>query len=181
MPGNQEKATGIRDENLPWICKGLDRFISLLGEYAAWLNVILVLLIAVQVVMRYVFHISFVALEEAEWHLYGTAALFGISYCVVINNHIRVDILSQRFSPRTKEIVEILGILFLVMPVVTVLFVHGLEFVQSSWHVNESSRSPMGLPWRWAIKSVIPVSMALFGLSAISRAIRSAKIVIRGG
>ena len=131
MPGNKENSTGIRDENLPWICKRLDRFIALLGEYAAWLNVILVLLIAVQVVMRYVFHISFIALEEAQWHLYGTAALFGISYCVVINNHIRVDILSQRFSPRTKEIVEILGILFLVMPVVTVLFVHGLSLCKA--------------------------------------------------
>lgn len=180
MSGNQDGVAEIKNGNLPMISRGLDRFITLVGEYAAWLNVILVVLISVQVVMRYVFHISFVALEEAEWHLYGTAALFGISYCVVINNHIRVDLFHQGFSPRKKEIIELIGIFFFVLPVVTVLFIHGTQFVGSAWHVNEGSRSPMGLPWRWAIKSVIPVSMALFGLAAISRAIRSVLIVIRG-
>lgn len=180
MSRNPEGAAEIKGGSLPLISRGLDRFVTIVGEYAAWLNVILVVLISVQVVMRYVFHINFIALEEAEWHLYGTAALFGISYGVVINNHIRVDLFYQTFSPRKKEIIELFGIVFFVLPVVTVLFTHGIQFVASAWHVNESSRSPMGLPWRWLIKSVIPASMALFGLAAISRAIRSATILIRG-
>lgn len=180
MPPDRDNSAEIKDGKLLVVCKGIDRFISLVGEYAAWLNVILVFLISVQVFMRYVFQINYIALEEAEWHLYGTAALFGISYCVVINNHIRVDVFSDRFSQRTKEIVEFLGILFLVLPLVTILFIHGLQFVESSWRVNEASRSPMGLPWRWAIKSVVPVSMALFGLASISRAIRSLLIAVKG-
>ena len=155
MCADRENSAEIKKGKLPMICMGIDRFISLVGECAAWLNVILVFLISVQVFMRYVLQINYIALEEAEWHLYGTAALFGISYCVVINNHIRVDLFSDHFSPRTKEIVEFLGILLLVLPMVTIVFIHGLQFVESSWRVNEASRSPMGLPWRWAIKSML--------------------------
>ena len=176
---NGNTAEGLTYE-IPAVCRWVDRFVALVGKTAAWLNVILVLLICLQVVLRYVFHINYVSIEEAQWHLYGVAALFGISYCTVINSHIRLDLLHQNFSPRTKEIVEALGILLLVMPTVVVLVVHGVDFVESAWRVSEASRSPMGLCCRWAIKTVIPVSMGLFGLAAFSRFYRSIYLVVKG-
>jgi len=162
----------------PRFCRIIDKFILTIGHGTAWFNVALVALILIQVVMRYMFGIGSVALEEAQWHLYGIAVMFGISYAVVTDAHIRLDLAYQKFSPRTKAWVEIFTLLLLVMPMVIVLFLHGLDFVESSWRVSERSRSPMGLPWRWAIKSVIPIGMSLYGLAAISRIVRSIALLI---
>ena len=180
MSDNSVSAIDAPSYELPAFCRAIDNFITWVCKAAAWLNAILVIIICVQVVLRYVFNVNSVAMEEFQWHLYGVAALFGMSYCTVINHHIRLDLVYQHFSPRTKEIVEALGILVLVLPVVFVMVVHGVDLVESAWRVSESSRSPMGLCCRWAIKTVIPVSFSLFGLAALSRLYRSVYLTFKG-
>ncbi len=163
----------------PAVCVSLDRFVLRIGQTIAWLNVATVLVIVIQVILRYVFGKGMVSLEELQWHLYAVCVMFGISYGIVTDSHIRLDLAHRKFSPRGKEWVEFLGILFLLLPLVVVLFIHGLDFVQSSYHLNESSDSPLGLPYRWIIKSVIPVSMALVGVAAVSRMIRAAALLFK--
>jgi TRAP-type mannitol/chloroaromatic compound transport system permease small subunit len=66
------------------------------------------------------------------------------------------------------------------MPFIVVIFLHSLDFVADSWRINEHSDAPSGLPWRWLIKSVIPVSFGLLGLAVISRFIRDLTLLIKG-
>ena len=127
--------------------------------------------------MRYAFRVSVVALEELQWHLYGALIMLGLSYCVTVNRHIRLDLLHRDFSSRRKEIVEFLGIFFLLLPMAVIIFVHSVDFVASSYRVNETSDSPLGLPYRWLFKAVIPLTMFLLGISAISRLIRAAAFI----
>jgi len=105
--------------------------------------------------------------------LYSLAFMFGLSYALVTNAHVRVDLISSFLSERTREWIEILGIVFLLMPFIGVVILYGLEFWQASWVHGERSLAPMGLPYRWIIKAVIPLSFALFGLAAFSRLIKA--------
>jgi TRAP-type mannitol/chloroaromatic compound transport system permease small subunit len=147
----------------------VDRFILRIGRLLAWANGLLVLVIVLQVTLRYGFGRGMVALEELEWHLYSVAFMFGLSYAVVTDAHVRVDLVSSFLSRRTREWIEILGIVFLLLPFIAVVIIFGLEFLQSSWVRNERSLAPMGLPYRWAIKAVIPASFAFFAAAALSR------------
>ncbi len=157
----------------PAICKRLDRFVIKVGKAAAWSNCLLVLAIILNVVLRYAFGKGQVWLEELQWHLYGLAVMIGLSYSQALDSPIRVDILHQRFSRRGKAFWEIVGTLLFLLPWVAVLIYMGVDFWTESWRVNEASDSPLGLPFRWIIKAVIPISFALLGLAAASRFISS--------
>lgn len=156
-----------------------DRFILAVGRTTAWLIALLMVLILVQVVLRYLFNKSYIALEELQWHLYAVIIMLGMSYAYVKDSHIRLDILHSRFSRRRKEWIELLGILFLLWPMVAVFFLHSLPFVAESFRVGERSDAPMGLGCRWAIKAVIPVAFGLLFLGSVSRLAKAAAYLIR--
>jgi TRAP-type mannitol/chloroaromatic compound transport system permease small subunit len=147
----------------------MDKFVQSIGRWCSWLNVALIFVIILQVVLRYVFGKGLVVLEEVQWHLYCVGVVFGMSYCQSVDSHIRLDIAYEKMSPRTKEWVEILGILFLVMPMIYIIFFHGVDFFWEAVKVNERSDAPLGLCCRWLPKSLIPISMFLMFLSALAR------------
>jgi len=151
----------------------VDRLILRIGRFLSWANGVLIIVIVLQVCLRYGFGRGMVALEELEWHLYSVAFMFGLSYAVVTNAHVRVDLISGFLSKRTREWIEILGTVILLLPFIAVVIVYGLEFFQSSWVRSERSLAPMGLPYRWFIKAVIPLSFALLALAALSRLVKA--------
>ena len=161
------------DDSVPKICQKLDNFIFRIGNIAAWLNFLLLVVIILQVCLRYIIGRGYVFLEELQWHLYAVAFMIALSYAQCENNHIRLDIFSERFSKKTSELIEIVGILVLVFPFIIIIFIHGVEFLYDSWRVGESSGSPMGLPYRWIIKSFIPIGMVTLAISSVSRLIKS--------
>lgn len=158
----------------------IDKQILNIGKLASWLYVLLIASIILQVTLRYGFSNGLVQLEELQWHFYGAAVMLGMSYAQVLDAHIRVDLLHMQMRRRKQAWVEILGICFLLMPFAVVIFLHSLDFVYESWRVNESSDAASGLPWRWLIKSVIPVSFVLLMLAAVSRLIRELTLLKRG-
>lgn len=162
------------------IADGIDAFIRNTGYVLCWLNAILIVVIIVQVVLRYGFGTGDPKLEELQWHLYAAAVMFGISYAQVTNSHIRVDVIAMRLSPRTLRLWEVFGIVVFVMPFIYVVFVHSLDFLAEAWRLNERSDAPTGLPWRWAIKAVIPISFAMLALAILSRLIRVVVALVRG-
>lgn len=157
---------------------GMDAVVVAASRWAAWLYLMLVLVVLAQVVLRYFFHHGLVALEELMWHLYAVAFLFGLSFALVRDAHVRVDLIHARFSPRMRAAIEIIGILLLVLPLVLVVVHHSLAWVELSYRLNESSQSPGGLPHRWLIKSAIPVAMGLVGLAAIGRVARELAVLM---
>lgn len=165
------------NESVPVFCRRLDGAVKGIGKVVAWANGLLVVTIILNVVLRYLFDMGQVWLEEMQWHLYALAVMFGLSYSQVVDSPIRVDILHQKFSRRTKAKWEIFGILVFLLPWIAILILQGLDFWSESWRVNESSDSPLGLPFRWIIKGVIPVSFGLLGIAVISRLISSVALI----
>ena len=133
------------NNHIPRLSKVLDRFITGIGEIAAWLNVAVILAIITQVILRYVFSKGLVILEEMQWHLYAVVIMIGLSYCATHDSHIRLDLLHQRFSRRRKEVIELFGTLFLLLPMVILMLMHSWPFVSESIRIMEASDSVVGI------------------------------------
>ena len=159
--------------------KFFDRFSDLMGWIAGALNLLMLVNVFYDAIMRYFFNSGSIALQELEWHLFAMVFLFGIAYALKEDGHVRVDILYDRFSPKWKAIVNIAGTLLLLLPL-SVLVIEG-----SVWYVNEAftsreiSGDPGGLTHCWLIKLVIPASFVFLIISATGFVLHNIN-VIRG-
>jgi TRAP-type mannitol/chloroaromatic compound transport system permease small subunit len=159
------------------LSNGLDAVIDRLGVWFSWLWIVTVGVILYSVISRYVFAQGSVMLEEVQWHLAGAAWLVGLSYTLRHDDHVRVDVLHERFSHRTQTWIEFLGILLLLMPFLTIAFIECVPYALSSFEQGERSVAPNGLPARWILKSFLPVSLCLLAIAAVSRLMRTTALL----
>ncbi len=158
--------------------KIFDRFSDLMGWVAGILNLLMLINVFYDAIMRYFFSSGSIAMQEMEWHLFAMVFLFGIAYALKEDGHVRVDVIYDRLSPRWQAIINIGGTALLLLPL-SVLIVEG-----SIWYVNEAfssgeiSGDPGGLPYRWLIKLVIPASFVFLIVSAAGFVIRNIRILL---
>ncbi len=176
----QEQQNDLETEKIPKICTFIDSIIFKIGAAISWLSVFLIAIIVLQVFLRYAFTINLIQLEELQWHLYAAIVMFGLSYSMVNHSHVRVDILRIRFSTRLQRQIEVLGILFLMVPFMFIVIDYGLDMTMEALRINERSTSPEGLPFRWIVKSVLPLSFILLFMASISRLIRHISFLFKG-
>lgn len=159
------------DNDTQPIAVGLDKFVKSVGHVVMWANILLITAIVSQVLLRYIANQNFPKLDEIQWHFYGLVTMVGISYALVTDSHVRVDLLHMQLSRRSQRIIEVLGILTLLVPFIYLMIDQGYDYFYESLRVNERSSSPTGLPGRWALKAVIPISFILLALAALARLI----------
>jgi len=147
----------------------IDGFLIRVGKVLSWIWLLLLAVIMVNVILRYFFSEGRIELEELQWHLYSVGFLLGMSYAYQADVHVRVDVLHERWSPRTQAWIELYGSLLLLIPFIALVVIYGIPFVQSSFAVNEVSSSPGGLPLRYLIKAVLPIGFLLLGFAVVSR------------
>ncbi|NEX15449.1 MAG: C4-dicarboxylate ABC transporter permease [Halochromatium sp.] len=127
----------------------------------------MVLVTFVVVVLRYVFDSGSIALQESVTYLYAVLFMLGAAYTLQQDGHVRVDILYQRFSRRGRAWVDLLGTLFLLVPVSVFLLLSSWDYVADAWAVREGSREAGGIPGVWLLKTLLllmPVLMLVQGL-----------------
>jgi len=146
----------------------LDRWVGRIGRATAWLTLLLVLLVAGDVLFRYVWHVSSVAEQEFEWHVLAVIALIGASYTLQQGEHVRVDIFYQRYSVRLKRWMDILLPALIVVPSMLFIAWQSLTFVGMSWEFSEGSPDPGGLPGRYLIKAFVPLGFFLIAVQGIA-------------
>jgi tripartite ATP-independent transporter DctM subunit len=159
------------DRDTQPIAVALDNTVKSVGKVVMWANLLLVAAIVSQVALRYLLNQNYPKLDEIQWHFYGLVTMIGISYALVTDSHVRVDLLHMQLSRRAQRVIEIIGILTLLTPFIYLMIDQGYDYFYESWRVNERSDSPTGLPGRWALKAVIPVSFVLLALAAVARLI----------
>jgi len=130
--------------------------------------IVLSLIVTYDVIARKLFHGGSIALQELEWHLFDLTFLFAIAYTLSHDKHVRVDIFYDKFSVKTKAIIQIITILFFVVPLSTLVAVEALPFVQMSFQMHETSGDPGGLCCRWIIKSSMIIAFLVVLLQSVS-------------
>lgn len=156
------------------VSHAVGRLISAVGEAASWLWLALVLVIMFQVVMRYALGQGSILLEELQWHIYGVGFLLGLGYCAAADRHVRITVVSDRWSLRTRTIIEVVGILIFLLPLCIAVVVEGGKMAITAYQLRETSAAPGGLPMRWLMKSFIPLGFILLGLAAVAHLTRCA-------
>lgn len=150
----------------------LDKFINAIGSLFSWLWVALVVLILANVTNRYVFQNSSIAMEELAWHFYGAAFMIGLSFTLVSDSHVRVDVLYERWGLKTKAWIEFFGILLLLLPFLGVVIYHMAPYAYESYIADERSQVIAGLTNRWIMKYIVLISMILLAIAAFSRLLK---------
>ncbi len=150
----------------------LEKIVELAGKLCSWLWVVLIVLIVTNVVLRYALRTNFIAMEELQWHLYAVGFLMALSFAILYDGHVRVDVVAERLQLRTRAWIEIAGILLLILPFVYVVVSYAIPFVQRSYQIGEVSAAPGGLPYRWFIKSFIITGFVFIGIAALARLMR---------
>lgn len=161
-----------------WIIK-LDEGLARLSILCGWIACIAMILMAANVffdvVARYVFNDVSIGMQEMEWHLYSVVFLFGIPYALRTDGHVRVDVFYARWSNKAKAWINLVGAFIFVLPFAYLIGTYGYDFALDSYNMGEGSGDPGGLPHRWIIKSVIPLTAiftAIAGLNMATFAVR---------
>ncbi len=155
---------------LSYICDTISKYA---GIVAAFLVVVLSLLVAYDAMMRYLFSSGSIALQEMEWHLFDMVFLLGLSYALKHDKHVRVDIFFERYSQDTRMLVQILSMLLLVLPFSLLFLNDAFEMTMQSYLQQEVSSDPGGLSGRWMIKAMLVVGFGLLILQALSEIIKA--------
>ena len=149
---------------------GIERFVDLTGRATSWLALVIVVLMSVNVLLRYLFSEGSVWAQELEWHLLSPLILFGMSYAMLHGEHVRVDVLYAGFSERRKLLVDLLSTFLCIAISVAVIWL-SLQYVQQSWVIDERSPDPGGLTHRWLLKSLIPFGFFMLILQCVASAL----------
>ncbi len=157
----------------------LTSIVTIITTKTAWINMLVMFTILVQVTLRYGFHAGEAWVDEFIWHLYAFF-MFGLSYAITTDSHIRVDIVHMKFTKKKQRIIEVLGIVFLIMPFTIIIFDHSVGWVHHSFMANEFSENTTGLPYRWVVKSLLPISLVLIFIASLSELIKNIVLLIHG-
>lgn len=159
------------------ITSQIDHLNEKIGVTVSWLTSVLVVLVCLDVVTRYVFNASSIAIQELEWHIFSVIFLLAAAYTLKHDRHVRVDLFYHQMSEKNKARVNFLGHLFSLIPFSTLVIWSSQDFVMNSFNVGEVSGDPGGLPFRFIIKACIPFGFLLILLQSLSLLYKSFQII----
>ena len=141
------------------------------GKGAFWLVLIMTVISAGNAVVRFTVNYSSNGLLEIQWYLFAAIFMLCSPYTLLKNEHVRIDVISSRFSPRGLAVIDIIGTLFFLLPMVIVVLWLSLPLVADSYKINEMSSNAGGLI-RWPVKILLPIGFTLLALQGISELIK---------
>jgi TRAP-type mannitol/chloroaromatic compound transport system permease small subunit len=153
----------------------LESFSEYSGKAIAWLVLFMVLLVSYDVSMRYLFKSGSITLQELEWHLFSLVFLLGAAYTFKHDDHVRLDVFyqSRYMDDNKRSWVNIFGGIFLLIPFCLLIITSSWPFVSQAFMHSEGSPDPGGLPYRWILKSAIPLGFFLLMLQGIADVIKN--------
>jgi TRAP-type mannitol/chloroaromatic compound transport system permease small subunit len=166
-------AVGGRPKMLREVARKIDAFQERFGQAVSWFMLAMVVVVFGDVLARYLFNRSSVFTQELEWHLFGFVYLLAAGYTMLYDEHVRIDIVYSKWSPRTKAAVDFIMLFVMFFPSAIMVVYTTWPFVANSFRVNEGSPDPGGIPFRWAYKSVILFGFGFLMLQAVSQAIKN--------
>jgi len=157
----------------------IDGLSTRLGQIFSWLTLAMVAVMAAIVVLRYVFQVGSIALQESVIYINALIFTFGVAYTLKEQGHVRVDIFYSAMSERKRAWVDLLGSLLFLIPSACFIIWVSWDYVAVSWRIREGSAETSGLPIVYLLKSALLVLPALLLLQGLSEIIKSVFIITR--
>ncbi len=154
------------------IADSLDWLIDRIGRVTGWCAFLLVCVMAYNVLLRYFFHTGSVAMQELEWHLMAPICLLGLSYALLHDGHVKVDIVYGRLPVRVQRIIDFVSMVLVVI-LVAILIYLSIPYVEQSYSIGEQSPDPGGLTHRWILKAMLPIGFSLLLIQSIAATLRA--------
>lgn len=150
-----------------------------IGASTAWLATALIVVQFIVVLLRYIFGIGVLMLQESLIYMFSLLFMLGAGYTLLQDGHVRVDIFYRTARPSTKALVDLLGSLFFLIPVSVLILIISWPYVAASWAVLEGSKETSGIPGIFLLKSLIPIFAILLMLQGAANAIRAFAAITR--
>jgi len=150
------------------LCQGIDNMTEITGKAVSWLTLILIINTCAVVILRYFLDAGSIALQEAMTYLHASLFMLAMAFTLKCGGHVRVDVFYSKFTPRTQALVDVLGTLLFLIPVSLLILIFSWDYVSNSWSIREVSTESSGIPYIYALKSlliVLPISLILQGIS----------------
>ena len=158
----------------------LDGITQLFGRAVSWLVLYMVLMTFANVVARYMYGYSNIALIETVLYAFAIVLTSTAGWTLQRNEHVRIDIFYGRRSPRARALTDLMGTLLLLAPLLWIVWTTGLPYVQRSWRLGETSAEVAGLPYVYLLKTFILVFAVTLAIQALSFALRNLRTLILG-
>lgn len=146
----------------------LNIFTEWTGKLIAWFSLFMVLAVVIVIILRNLFEISAIPLQESISYMHAIVFMLGAAFTLKHNDHVRVDVFYQNFSPHKKAVVDIAGFVFLLLPVCLFIYFYCIDYVLFNWSLKEGSNQPGGLPYLYILKGLLvamPITLVLQGLA----------------
>ena len=162
----------VLSESLARLADALDTLIDRIGRVTGWCSFAIVLVMAYNVLLRYFFRTGSVAMQELEWHLMAPICLLGLSYAILKDGHVQVDILFGRLPARVQRVIQFVSTVLVVI-VIGILLKLSIPYVTQSYNIGEQSPDPGGLTHRWVLKSMLPIGFTLLLIQSVAAMLRA--------
>jgi TRAP-type mannitol/chloroaromatic compound transport system permease small subunit len=153
------------------LSRAIDAMTERVGRLVYWLVLVVVLISAANATVRKAFNYSSNAYLEIQWYLFSVIFLFGAGYTLLRNEHVRIDIIQGRLSPRTQNWIDVVGIVLFLMPMSIIIMWLSWPLFLDSLHRHEVSTNAGGLII-WPARLMIPIGFALLIVQAVSELIK---------
>lgn len=151
----------------------IEAFIDIVGRTVSWLSLFMVLVTFVVLILRYVFEIGSIALQESIMYMHATVFLVAAAWTLKQDAHVRVDIIYCRCSKKTQALLDLLGNVFLLLPLMGFIIWVSFSYVQESWRIHEASPEAGGLPGVYLLKTLIPIMATLLILQGVANILKT--------
>lgn len=155
------------------IQKLLDRFTYILSDILVYILLLMISLVFISIVLRYLFNISYVSIQEMIIYLHASIFMFGISYALKEDAHVKIDIIINQLDSNLKFIINIIGLIFFLLPTSIFIIFISSDMVSQSWRILEGSSEAGGMNAVFILKSFIPIMGLLVLIQTISKLIKT--------
>ena len=156
------------------VVRAIDGFTDRTGVLIAWLNLPLVLVVAYEVIMRYAFDAPTAWVFDMTYMLYAAIFMLGAAYALHKGAHIRTDFYFDKWSIRTKGMVDTVAYIAFFFPALITLFVISADQAWYSFSIGETSEQTPWRPILWPFRAIVPLTMLLLLVQGVSETIKSA-------
>lgn len=162
---------------LPAFIGALDRASEWFGRTLAWLIIIMMLIQFAIVLLRYAFSVNSIFMQELVMYMHASVFMLAAAYTFRHDGHVRVDIFYRGMTPRRQALINIVGIILLLIPVMIFIIASSLGYVVNAWSILESSPDHGGIPAVFLLKTLIPLFALLMIIQGVIEVVRNGYVL----